>query len=41
MYKCLLCKKDFEAEDNIIRCPYCGYRIISKTRESFKKHIKL
>ena len=26
----MLCKKDFDMEDNAIRCPFCGYRIISK-----------
>ncbi|HLD83765.1 MAG TPA: DNA-directed RNA polymerase subunit P [archaeon] len=41
MYKCMLCKKDFDMEDNAIRCPFCGYRIISKTRESFRKHVKV
>ena len=39
MYRCMKCKKDFEMEDNIIRCPFCGYRIISKGRETFRKHV--
>lgn len=40
VYRCMLCKKDFEMEDNAIRCPYCGYRIISKTRAEFRKRVK-
>lgn len=34
MYKCLSCSKEIELEQvkEKIRCPYCGYRIITKLR---------
>ena len=34
MYKCLKCKKDIEMEQvkEKVRCPFCGYRIVMKTR---------
>ncbi|MFQ6009838.1 MAG: DNA-directed RNA polymerase subunit P [Candidatus Aenigmatarchaeota archaeon] len=34
MYKCLQCGKtvDFETLKEKIRCPYCGYRILLKSR---------
>ena len=37
-YKCMKCKKDFEMEDRV-RCPFCGFRVISKTRPVFRKRI--
>jgi DNA-directed RNA polymerase subunit RPC12/RpoP len=39
MYVCLKCRKEFEMEDRI-RCPFCGFRILAKTRESFKKKVQ-
>jgi len=38
MYKCLKCKKEFEMEERV-RCPYCGFRIIAKMRQKFRKRI--
>ena len=35
---CLKCKKEFEIEDKI-RCPYCGFRIVAKTRPIFLKKV--
>lgn len=34
MYKCLSCGKEIEMDQvkDKIRCPYCGYKIISKSR---------
>ncbi|MBU3896502.1 MAG: DNA-directed RNA polymerase subunit P [Nanoarchaeota archaeon] len=34
MYKCLNCGKEVSLEqaNEKIRCPFCGYRIIMKTR---------
>jgi len=37
-YMCVKCKKEFEVEDKI-RCPYCGFRIISKSRPIFRKKV--
>ncbi len=31
MYRCLNCKKDVEIIGKKIRCPFCGFRIITKT----------
>ena len=34
MYKCIKCGKsiEFEIIREKIRCPYCGYRVVSKER---------
>ncbi len=34
MYECLNCGKEVEIEQvrERVRCPYCGYRILRKTR---------
>ncbi|MDD5417169.1 MAG: DNA-directed RNA polymerase subunit P [Candidatus Aenigmarchaeota archaeon] len=34
MYKCLNCSKEITLEQisEKIRCPFCGYRIVMKTR---------
>lgn len=37
-YKCLKCKKEVSVEDRI-RCPYCGFRILTKVRSPFKKRV--
>jgi DNA-directed RNA polymerase subunit RPC12/RpoP len=38
IYKCLKCKKEVNIEDRV-RCPFCGFRILTKPRPSFKKRI--
>ena len=37
-YVCIKCKKEFEIEDRI-RCPFCGFRVVSKTRPIFRKRV--
>ena len=41
MYKCLSCGREVEVDLNIAKkviCPFCGYRILKKTRPvSIKK----
>lgn len=37
-YKCMKCKKEFDVDDKI-RCPYCGFRILAKTRPVFRKRV--
>lgn len=34
MYKCMKCEEEVDEEDlqRRIRCPYCGYRILTKVR---------
>ncbi|QQG39941.1 MAG: DNA-directed RNA polymerase subunit P [Candidatus Aenigmatarchaeota archaeon] len=42
-YKCLSCRKEISTEDvkKRVRCPYCGYRILVKTRAAVKTvHLK-
>jgi len=43
-YICLRCHKVFDSKDMEllpgIHCPYCGYRIIAKTRPPVVKRIK-
>jgi len=38
-YKCLNCKKEVEKSfvKRKIRCPYCGYKIINKSRSVITK----
>ncbi len=38
-YVCLKCKKVIEVDDKI-RCPFCGFRIITKPRPKFRKRVK-
>jgi DNA-directed RNA polymerase subunit RPC12/RpoP len=41
-YKCLSCGREIDDESirERIRCPYCGYRTISKTRPNKVTKIK-
>ncbi|MFC2142999.1 DNA-directed RNA polymerase subunit P [Candidatus Aenigmatarchaeota archaeon] len=38
-YICVKCKKDFDLEEKV-RCPFCGFRILSKTRPVFRKKVQ-
>ncbi|HLC76730.1 MAG TPA: DNA-directed RNA polymerase subunit P [archaeon] len=38
MYVCLKCRKEFQMEERV-RCPFCGFRIIAKTRQPFRKRV--
>lgn len=38
-YQCLNCKKEFQVKDKI-QCPYCGYRIVKKTRPKAIKRVR-
>jgi DNA-directed RNA polymerase subunit RPC12/RpoP len=38
-YVCLKCRKESDAEDKV-RCSYCGFRILAKTRTPFKKRVE-
>ncbi|MFQ6020948.1 MAG: DNA-directed RNA polymerase subunit P [Candidatus Aenigmatarchaeota archaeon] len=42
MYKCLKCGKDikFKQIKEKIRCPYCGYRVITKQRSKTIKKVE-
>ncbi|MEK6957668.1 MAG: DNA-directed RNA polymerase subunit P [archaeon] len=41
MYKCLRCGKEVQSlVAGSIRCPGCGYKIFSKTREPITKTIR-
>ncbi|HLD85750.1 MAG TPA: DNA-directed RNA polymerase subunit P [archaeon] len=37
-YVCIKCRKRFELEEKA-RCPFCGFRIVAKTRPPFRKRI--
>jgi len=37
-FKCLKCKEEFELEDRV-KCPFCGFRIICKTRPRIVKKV--
>lgn len=39
MYKCEGCGKHVELE-NQVRCPFCGYKILLKTRPERAKRVK-
>ncbi|RLE57860.1 MAG: DNA-directed RNA polymerase subunit P [Thermoprotei archaeon] len=43
-YICLRCKRTFDPADMElipgVHCPYCGYKIIAKTRSFVTKRIK-
>lgn len=39
-YICLHCKREIKSlEKNFVRCPYCGYRVLSKKRSSLAKEV--
>ncbi len=38
-YVCLHCGKEIKNLEKFIRCPYCGYRVLSKKRSSLAKEI--
>lgn len=39
-YICLHCKREIKTlEKNFVRCPYCGYRVLSKKRSSLAKEV--
>jgi DNA-directed RNA polymerase subunit RPC12/RpoP len=42
MYKCLRCQEEIDPGEirKMIRCPFCGYKILAKTRLPIKKKIK-
>ena len=41
MYRCSQCGKDVELGSNDpVRCPYCGFKIIFKTRPNIVKKVK-
>jgi len=39
MWKCFNCKKEIK-EINVVKCPYCGYRIFKKERPPIVKKVK-
>ncbi len=40
-YLCIHCGKEIKSlERNNIRCPYCGYRVVSKKRSSMAREVK-
>ncbi|MGB9708712.1 MAG: DNA-directed RNA polymerase subunit P [Infirmifilum sp.] len=43
-YKCLQCGREFTREEVLMlpgfRCPYCGFRIVEKTRPPIPKRVK-
>ena len=44
VYECLSCQSRMSADQLAmipeIKCPYCGYRVLKKTRPPVVKHIK-
>lgn len=38
-HRCLKCKKMFNMEERI-RCPYCGFRVLVKSRVPIVKKVK-
>ncbi|MEM3208767.1 MAG: hypothetical protein QXE33_02520 [Candidatus Micrarchaeaceae archaeon] len=38
-YVCLRCRKKIKNISNIIRCPYCGYRILVKERAPIAREV--
>ncbi len=37
-YTCIHCGKEIKnLEKNFVRCPYCGYRVLSKKRSSLAR----
>lgn len=44
MYKCISCGKEVKItlkDAKKVQCPYCGYRIIEKTRSNIVKRLKV
>lgn len=39
MWTCFNCGKTIEKAD-VVKCPYCGYRILQKQRQPIVKKIK-
>ena len=39
MYKCGMCGRELTDSASAIRCPYCGYRIIYKSRPLVAKKV--
>lgn len=40
MYRCVNCKRIITKIDERVRCPYCGFRILSKMRPEVLKRVK-
>jgi len=36
-YICLHCGKKIKQLEGVIRCPYCGYRVLAKERPALAK----
>jgi DNA-directed RNA polymerase subunit RPC12/RpoP len=40
MYKCVKCKRIIKKVEEKIRCPYCGYRTLTKLRPEVVKRVQ-
>ncbi|MBS3055923.1 MAG: DNA-directed RNA polymerase subunit P [Candidatus Aenigmarchaeota archaeon] len=41
LHRCIKCKTEVDLDPNDpIRCHYCGYRILVKSRSEFRKRVK-
>lgn len=40
MYKCLNCRKEIDETNDKVRCPYCGFRVYSKSRPEVVKRVQ-
>ncbi|MEZ0345101.1 MAG: DNA-directed RNA polymerase subunit P [Infirmifilum sp.] len=44
IYRCMQCGKEFSLKEIIalpgFRCPYCGFRIVEKTRPVIPKRVR-
>jgi DNA-directed RNA polymerase subunit P len=40
MYKCGNCGKTVEMDEGVVRCPFCGYKIVFKERSGNVRTIK-
>ncbi len=40
MYVCAACGKEVKEIGEIVRCPFCGYRILYKARQPIGKRVK-
>jgi len=38
-YQCINCKKEFDVKDKV-QCPFCGFRIVKKSRPDVVKKVK-
>lgn len=38
-YICIHCGKEVKSTDKLIRCPYCGYKVLAKKRSSLAKEM--